>query len=181
THGWSAAETGKIYGTLVAVFGALGIAWGGWLADRWLARGRKDAAMRVALMVALAWIPTGVAYLLVPDARLAMALLAPTVFLVAAPFGIAPAAIMQVTPARMRGQAGSLYLFVINMIGLGVGPTAVALVTDYVFGDDSRVGTSILIVSLTAHLISSVLLWKGLKPYVRSQERLEQWLAAKAG
>lgn len=178
THGWSAADTGKIYGLLVAVFGALGITWGGWLADRWSARGVKDAAMRVALLVALAWIPPGVAYLLVPDARLAMAILAPAVFLAAAPFGIAPAAIMQVTPSRMRGQVSSLYLFVINLIGLGIGPTAVALFTDYVFGDDQRVGSSILIVSLTAHLVSALLLWFGLKPYIRSQERLQEWLAA---
>jgi MFS family permease len=170
THGWTAAETGKIYGALVAICGALGIVWGGWLADRWSARGKRDAAMRVALMVAIAWIPSGVAYLLVPDPWVSMSLLAPTVFLVAAPFGIAPAAIMQVTPARMRGQASSIYLFVINLIGLGVGPTAVAMVTDYVFADDNRVGASILIVSLSAHLVSSVLLWVGLKPYVRSQE-----------
>ena len=178
THGWSAAETGKVYGVLVAVFGSLGIVWGGWLADRWAARGSKDAAMRVALMVAWGWIPTGTAYLLVPDPWVSMALLAPTVFLVAAPFGIAPAAIMQVTPARMRGQASSVYLFVINLIGLGIGPTAVALLTDYVFANDNRVGSSILAVSLAAHLISGVLLWAGLKPYVRSQEQAQRWMSA---
>ncbi|MBL8173136.1 MAG: MFS transporter [Bryobacterales bacterium] len=180
THGWTAAETGKIYGVLVAVFGALGIVWGGWLADRWSARGSKDAAMRVALMVAVGWIPTGIAYLVVPDGRMAMALLAPTVFLVAAPFGIAPAAIMQVTPARMRGQASSIYLFVINLIGLGIGPTAVAMVTDYGFGDDAKVGTSILIVTVSAHMVSCLLLWAGLKPYVRSQEQAKEWMAARS-
>ncbi|MBL8219232.1 MAG: MFS transporter [Bryobacterales bacterium] len=180
THGWTAADMGKIYGVLVAVFGALGIVWGGWLADRWAERGRKDATMRVALMVSIAWLPTGVAYLLVPNAWLAMALLAPTVFLVAAPFGIAPAAIMQVTPARMRGQASSIYLFVINLIGLGIGPTAVAMVTDYVFADDNRVGSSILLVTVVAHVISAVLLWLGLKPYVRSQEMAREWLSARS-
>ncbi|MFN7935445.1 MAG: MFS transporter [Bryobacteraceae bacterium] len=180
THGWSAAEIGKVYGTLVAVCGAAGIVWGGWLADRWSARGQKDAAMRVALMVSWAWIPTGVAYLLVPNAWVSMALLIPTVFLTAAPFGIAPAAIMQVTPARMRGQASSIYLFVINLIGLGIGPTAVALVTDYVFRDDKQVGMSILLVSAAAHVISAGLLWAGLKPYVRSQERAKEWMASQA-
>lgn len=178
THGWSAAETGKIYGVLVALCGAAGIVCGGWLADRWSARGQKDAAMRVALMVTWAWIPTGVAYLLVPNPWLSMALLAPTVFLTAAPFGIAPAAIMQVTPARMRGQASSIYLFVVNLIGLGIGPTAVAMVTDYVFANDKQVGMSILMVSLTAHALSGALLWIGLKHYVRSQEKSQQWLSA---
>jgi MFS family permease len=177
THGWTASETGKLLGILIVVFGAGGIAWGGWLADRWTERGMRDAPMRVALLVSIAWIPTGVGYLLVPDPRLAILLLIPTMFLVAAPFGIAPAAIMQVTPARMRGQASSLYLFVINMIGLGIGPTAVAMVTDYVFHDDQRVGSSILVVTLTAHVVSALLLWRGLKPYVRSQQRAAEWMA----
>jgi MFS family permease len=178
THGWTAAETGKVYGTLVAIFGALGIVWGGWLADRWAAKGRKDAAMRVALLVAWVWIPTGTAYLLVPDPWVAMGLLIPTIFLSAAPFGIAPAAIMQVTPPRMRGQASSIYLFVINLIGLGIGPTAVAMVTDYVFHDDAMVGWSILVVAVLAHVFSTLLLWLGLKPYVRSQERARQWMSS---
>ena len=37
----------------------------------------------------------------------------------------------------MRGQASAVYLFVITMVGLGIGPTAVALGTDFVFGDDN--------------------------------------------
>ena len=150
----------------------------GWLADRWSALGQKDAALRVSLMVTWAWLPTGVAYLLVPNPWLSLTLLAPTVFLTAAPFGIAPAAIMQVTPARMRGQASSIYLFVVNLIGLGIGPTAVAIVTDYVFANDKQVGMSILMVSLTAHALSGALLWIGLKHYVRSQEKSQQWLSA---
>jgi hypothetical protein len=34
-------------------------------------------------------------------------------------------------------RASAIYLFVITLIGLGIGPTAVALVTDYVFADDN--------------------------------------------
>jgi MFS family permease len=98
----------------------------------------------------------------------------PTVFLTAAPFGIAPAAIMQATPARMRGQAGSLYIFVTNLIGLGVGPTAVAMITDYVFHDDNRVGSSLLLVASTAHLFAGLLLWLGRKPFLRTQESLAE-------
>ena len=123
----------------------------------------------------MGWFPTGIAYLLVPDGRVAMVLLAPTLFLVSAPFGIAPAAIMQMTPPRMRGQASSLYLFVLNLIGLGVGPTAVAMATDYVFHDDGKVGMSILAVSAAAHLVSGLLLWLGRKPFVRSQQMAQNW------
>jgi MFS family permease len=66
-------------------------------------------------------------------------------------FGVAPAALMEIAPARMRGQATALYAFMVNFIGLGFGPTTVALITDYVFRDDNMVGDSLLIVGITAH------------------------------
>ena len=172
-HHWSAAHIGKSYGSLTAVFGALGVACGGWAADRLMKRGYRDACMRLAAWASLLWIPSGVGALLVSDPNLALALLAPSIFFAAAPLGIAPAAIMQVSPASMRGRTGALYLFAINLIGLGAGPTAVALVTDYFFHDDSRVGASLLIVALAAHLLAWALLQGGLKPYVRTLDALE--------
>jgi MFS family permease len=177
THGWKASETGMIYGAIVMIFGALGITAGGWFAD-WLAgRGYRDANFRVAMIVAVAWLPTGILYPLVPSGTLSMILMAPTIFLVAAPFGIAPAAITQIMPNQMRGQAAAVYLFVNNLIGLGLGPTAVALVTDYVFRDDNMVRYSLLVVTVAAHLISGALWWIGLEHYERSLDRLKEYSA----
>jgi MFS family permease len=177
THGWSGAKTGMIYGTIVAVCGTLGIVAGGRFAD-WLAeRGYKDATMRVGFIVALAWFPTGIIYPLVSDPNLAAALLAPTVFLASAPFGVAPAAIQQMMPNTMRGQASAVYLFVVNLIGLGLGPTAIAAVTDYVFHDDLAVRYSLLIVTCIAHLVAGALLWFSLKQFLGSLDYLKRWTA----
>jgi hypothetical protein len=85
---------------------------------------------------------------------------------------------MQVTPSQMRGQISAVYLFTINLIGLGAGPTAVALVTDHVFHSDSLVCSSILVVATIANTLSALFLWSGLKSYVRSQDRLKQWITA---
>ena len=63
------------------------------------------------------------------------------------PFGVGPAAIQEIMPNSMRGQASAVYLFVITMVGLGIGPTAVALCTDFVFGDDNALRYSLLIVT----------------------------------
>jgi hypothetical protein len=73
-------------------------------------------------------------------------------FLGAVPAGIAAAALMQVTPNQMRGQVSAIYLFTVNLIGLGAGPTAVALVTDHVFHNDGLVGLSIFLVGTIANL-----------------------------
>jgi MFS family permease len=175
---WSPAFTGQVYGLTAAVSGALGVICGGMFADHLAKRGYQDAHMRVALIGTLCWFPTGVAYLLVPDPALAIALLAPTLFFAVMPYGVAPAALMEFTPAPMRSQMGALYLFVGNLIGLGIGPTAVALLTDFVFQDDNRVGSSLLVVTVGAHVLAALAFGLGLKPFVRSKERVREWRAA---
>jgi hypothetical protein len=91
------------------------------------------------------------------------------------PFGLAPAAIQEIMPNSLRGQASALYLFVINLIGLGLGPTEVALCTDYVYHDDHAVGLSMLTISVPALLLAMLLLSLSLKPYRGSLERLRAW------
>jgi MFS family permease len=176
-HGWAESYAGQVYGWIVMIFCTLGIVAGGRFAD-WLAeRGRHDATMRTGLIVSVAWFPFGMVYPLLADGVAAAWLLAPAAFLTAAPFGVAPAAIQQIMPSAMRAQASAVYLFVINLIGLGVGPTAVAMTTDYVFRNDQAVNYSLLIVTTLAHIISSVLLWVGLKPFQASLDRLKTWAA----
>jgi len=174
TYGWSAPDIGIVYGIIVMVFGALGIVCGGWLADRLSRTGQPDAAMRVGLLATLAVIPFSVLFPLL-GANVAVVLLVFVVFFLSMPFGVAPAAIQEIMPNAMRGQASAIYLFVVNLLGLGLGPTAVALVTDKVFRDDQAVRYSLLIVTTSAELIALVLLWLGLKPYRASVERLRSW------
>ena len=180
TYGWDAGQVGIVYGCIVAVFGCLGIVFGGRLADWMAKRGRSDANMRVGLYAAFGALPLVLLFPLMETAFWASLLLAPTVFCLSMPFGVAPAAIQEIMPNSMRGQASAIYLFVITLIGLGVGPTAVALVTDFVFADDSALRYSLLIVTTLAVLMSIVLLGKSLKPYRESVVRLEQWAASPA-
>ncbi len=179
SHGWTAAHIGIVYGSVVAVAGTLGIVAGGRLADWMIARGHRDATMRVGMLVSIAWLAPGMVVYLSDDPYLAVAMLAVAQFFTSAPFGVAPAAIQQVMPPAMRGQASAIYLFLVNLIGIGMGPTAVALTTDYVFADDQMLRYSLLIVTTVAHLLSAWLLWAGLKPFVRSLERKDEWLAAR--
>ena len=174
-YGWTGSQAGVRYGTIVCILGTMGIVTGGKLAD-WLGRrGFQDSNMRVGLIGALAWLPAGVLYPLMPSGNLAVVALVPTIFLTSLPVGLAAAAIQEMMPNVMRGQASALYLFVINLIGLGLGPTAVAVMTDYVFHDDNAVNCSLLVVGTSAHLASVALLWVGLKPYRQSLDRLKEW------
>lgn len=179
-HGWTAAEVGIVYGTIIMIFGTFGIVAGGRLSD-WLAkRGYADANMRVGLLAAICGVPSGIAFPLVADANLAMAMVAISSVFLSMPFGVAPAAIQEMMPNDMRGQASALYLFVVNLVGLGIGPTAVALATDRIFQNDAAVGYSLLLVGTIAQFGAMLLLWAGLAPYRRSLEHLQQWLQTRS-
>lgn len=172
SHGWDAAQIGIVFGLTVMVFASAGIIIGGRLADRWIRQGRPDAALRVGVLSASIAIIGGALYLIAPNGTLAAIALVPPVFALAMPFGAAPAALQEIVPNRMRGQTIAVYLFMTNMIGLGIGPTAIALFTDYVFADDLALRWSMLIVSSVAALGAIVFLCAGMKPYREMHARV---------
>ncbi len=162
THHWTASEAGFVLGIVYALAGSAGVVAGGRLADYLRARGHRDANMRVMRLAGMCAIPSCFIYILASDTRVTVPFLAAVVFAQALPYGVAPAAITQIVPNAMRGQATATYLFVNNLIGLGLGPTAMALMTDYVFRDDSQVRYSILSVTVLACAASSLILHRGL-------------------
>lgn len=174
TYGWTLPQVGSVYGLGILVFGSAGIVFGGRLADAMLKRGRVDATLRVGLYAALACLPFGLAYPLVGNATVATVLMMPVLFFMAMPFGVAPAAIQEIVPGAMRGQASAVYLFVVNLIGLGLGPTGVALFTDYVFQDDAKVGLSLAASGTLALILAALTLSAGLRPYRESWARLHR-------
>ncbi len=177
SHGWEPGRIGLFFMIHVIGSGCLGIVTGGVICD-WLAkRGRTDAPMIVGLLAAALWIPTGVMYPIVSNGWVAWGFMVPTYFFTAFAIGVAAAAIQQIVPNAMRGQASAVYLFFVNLIGLGLGPTGVALVTDYVFQDESMLRYSILIVGVGCHSIAVPLFLFGMKPFRESVQHLKDWEA----
>ena len=179
-HGWTAGDTGLVFGLIVGICGTAGMAAGGRLADGLRGRGKSDANLHVALLAVVAWLPFGALYPIVSSGWLAAVLLAPVIFFSSIPFGLAPAAVQQLMPNTMRGQASAIYLFVINLIGLGLGPTIVATLTQDVFQDKNAVHLSLLVTGVSAHACAALLLWRGLKHYRRSLDYLTEWNKANA-
>jgi len=175
THGWDTATFGKVFGSILAIAGTAGIVAAGRYSDYLTERGYKDAPLRVGLYATLGLSIFGAAFALAPNGNIAAALYVPLAFFAGAPFGVAPAAMQQMMPNAMRGQAGAIYIFTVNIIGLGLGPSAVAAMTDYVFHDPNKIRYSLLIVGAVAHFAAALFLWRGLKPFEGSIERLKNW------
>lgn len=165
TYGWTAGHVGLVYGCVVTVFSSLGILAGGHYCESLARRGYRDAHFRVGLTISLSVVPIVVLYPLMPSPWLAVALLVPYAFLSTTMYGVAPAALQQVAPNEMRAQVSAMYLFVVNIIGLGAGPTFIALLTDRVFHNDNMLRYSLLIACAGAYLVSALLWWLGLKPF----------------
>ncbi len=177
-HHWDIPTTGLVYGTMVTIFGSLGIVGAGRIADALRLRGTLQANMLVGVSIALLWIPFHFLLFLAPSGNWAVVWLVPSCIFAAAPFGIAPAAIQQMMPASMRGQASAVYLFILNLIGLGIGPSAVAMCTQYLFKRDAAVNYSLLLVGVATCLLSAIVLASGLRPFLKSLDRLRDWTAA---
>ena len=171
TYGWDAPTIGLVYGGLTFVLGTAGVYAGGFVAD-WLdRRGREDAILRATLYGGFVALPFAVLTPLMPNQTLAVVLLACTTFLLAFPQGLPAAALQVISPNALRGQMTALYFLVGNLIASGFGPTFVALVTDYVFGDPAMLRYSLAIVSAVTIPLGLVAVSMSLKPYRRSVER----------
>jgi MFS family permease len=175
-HQMSASHAGIIFGGAQIVAGSLGMIAAGKLVSWLMLRGYRDAYLRVAVLSCAGWLVPGALYPLVSSARLAVALIYVGTFFLCMPTCLIPAAILEAVPNAMRGQATAVYLLIVNLIGLGLGPTAIALVTDHAFGFDSAVRYSLLIVPMAACLLAAMLFLVGLRSYNPSLARLEIWL-----
>ncbi|MCB1674954.1 MAG: MFS transporter [Halioglobus sp.] len=150
THGWSTLQVSQNYGVIVLLFGPVGIFAGGWLCSARAQGGDELANVRMLSVACIALLVPATTMTLVDSPWAALAIIAAIQFLSGLPLGVAMAGVHQVTPNHLRAQSAAIYFFVINLLGLGMGPTTVALLTDYVFGDPEALRYSMAIVGFVA-------------------------------
>ena len=169
-YGWTPSDVAWRYGPVIAIAGSGGGLFGGWLAGRLREKGMRDANIRIGIVAAITALPFIVAAPLMPTGGLSLALVTGFIFCGAMPYGGAAAAFQEITPNRMRGQVSAIYLFWLNLAGIGVGSTVVAVATQYLFGGDLGVGRAIAAIGGVAALLSAVLLSLCLSRYRRAMD-----------
>ncbi len=169
------SQSGSLFGSVVVVAGITGILSGPLVVNFFQRRDHLDANMRVLMLIAITLFPAAVLAPQMPNHTLALALAGVTVFLQAAYIGVAAGAIQMVTPNQMRGQVTALYIFCVNMLGLALGSTLVALATDFAFGDESALQHSLSLVSACLVPLAALLFWRGLKAFRDAMEASAAW------
>jgi predicted MFS family arabinose efflux permease len=128
--GMGLADVALYFSLLVGMAVGGGIYVSGWLVDRLGRRSPRAFALVPAAALALA-IPFYIGFVHVPDWQTAMLFLSIPFFLNF--FYLTPAItqVQNAVPAYQRTLAGALLLLVMNLIGLGLGPTYLGAMSDH--------------------------------------------------
>ena len=157
-YGVSYGQVGKVLGVSTILMNSSGMLLAGFFCDRLTRLGRQDAPIVVALISAagiavFAGLPT-----LMPTVPLVWVAIFVSGLTFNAYNGVGPMAVNQVTPNQYRATVSAVYLFVVNALGLGVGPTLVPLLNDHLFHDPLMIRYSLIIVVFCAAVAAIVLL-----------------------
>ena len=171
--GLSAGHAGYWLGAISMVFGISGVLISGMIADKWRAAGEPAANLRVMIRsLPLAWLGLIVFShsTSVPWALTGYALML-TGQVACSP--LAPAALQGITRAGMRSTVAALWLLIANLVGIGCGPTIVALWTDYYFKNDKQLGSALFYSGTLTFAVGGFLIWRFSAAYAHLAARRE--------
>ena len=148
-HGLSPAEAGTLLALIGGIIGGIGTFTGGWLADKLARRDKRfyvwlTAGVKLALAPFVAW------FYLTTDIVMARWLLAILAFFGGFYLSVSFAMTQSLLPASRRALGAAILLFCINILGLGLGPLLVGIMSDGfapTYGTDS-LRYALLLVSL---------------------------------
>ncbi len=173
TYGWGPEIVGPLLGVTMLISTPIGLALGAAMAEYFVRKGRDDAMLRVCFYSHMLSLPLAIAMPLMPSPLLAlgMGMLASVANSMAMPGQNSAFQIM--TPNEMRGQISAVYLFSISVIGGGLGPTAIALITDFVFGDEAMLRYAMAMFVGVVGPIGVLMIWLAIKPYGEAVRRMD--------
>jgi predicted MFS family arabinose efflux permease len=162
SHGMTLLDASVYFGAILLFGGIAGIWLGGWMADRFGAARKRLFAIIPGLAFLLT-VPFYVGAVMSPSLALAFVLFMAPTALGLMWLGPVLSAIQHVVPSQMRATASAIFLFVNNLIGLGLGSVALGALSDTLsarYGDDSLryailAGTVFYVVAAGLFLLSA--------------------------
>lgn len=129
THDMSSGQVGTALGLIIGIAGGIGTVLSGWIGDR---LGKRDVRwyMWVPAWGFLVAVPFSLGVFLIDDIRVILALYIVPAFTVQLYTGPTFGMTQSLAPPAMRASASALLLFIVNIIGLVFGPTAVGFLSD---------------------------------------------------
>ena len=156
-HGLSIPAAGTIFGLIVLIAAPLGHLSGGALLDRLAPSfGRRTPGIAMATGLVAA-VPMTALFGLAPNLVVSIGALTALTLVMGftSPAGLV--GIQARTPRRLRGHATAIFLICVTTFGFGLGPPALGLLTDHVFGANG-IGMALFSVVMAAAAIGTTAL-----------------------
>lgn len=165
TYNMPISTAGFSFGLVTVAAGSLGVLSGGFFSDVLLKHGYTDARLRATLFAALCALPFAAAFPLAGSAGVSLVLIFGMVFFTSTISTAGSTGVQELALPRMRGIAAAIYLFIFNGIGLSLGPTLFAVLTDDVFGNPDLLWQSLATAAPSIAVLAAVFSLFGLRPY----------------
>jgi len=172
--GLSARDAGLYLGLIVLMANTAGALTSGWLADVFTRRGHDDGPLRAGVVGGLGVILPGALFSSMPGLTSTLLILAVAFYFASFPVATSAAGLQLMAPNRMRAQVTALFFLAMNLFGITGGATLVALLTDYVFGDDQAVDFSMSITCAISGAAGAALLAWGLRHFSMTARAVAQ-------
>lgn len=166
--GWTEGHIGLAVGLTVGIAGMSGPLIAGTIVGRLQKFGMRDLHFAVPIFSAIVVALLAGLSMLAPTPWLWLVCLAGIYFITSATLTYGSTALQLVTPNEFRGRMVAIFLAVSAVLGSGLGPLVVALITEHVLHDHNAVGISIGLVVLGFALMESLVLHWGLPSYRRA-------------
>jgi len=168
---WNATQAGVWIGAVILAGSVVGSYLGGWITDSMTQRRRLDAPILIATVSFGVAGLFAVAAPLMPTGELALALVLPMLFLKPMAFACAPLALQMVIPNQLRAQVTAGYFTVLNLVGLGLGPLVVGILSDSLFTGPTGVRYSMSLIAAITVPIMVILMALAIRPFAKLRER----------
>jgi MFS family permease len=139
SHGMGTAELGVWLGLIMGFAGIAGVLLGGYVASRWFADNER-LQLRMTVVSVASLVPCFVAFLTLPDGYQALAAFVPLATVLNFFYAPTYALMQRLVADEMRATALALVMLFANLVGMGIGPQVVGILSDLLkpdFGADS--------------------------------------------
>lgn len=180
SHGMALKQAGILAGTLLPLSMSAGVLLSGWLCTRLVTRdvrwqlGVPLLGSGVTILASLAYFlwPPGIAIramgLVIPEGMIFFILMG---FFSSWIYAASVAALSNVIPAHQRAVANAVYVVFYTVVGFGVGPAAVGMMSDALLRTAGKDGLRFALVILTSVMALAMLFYaRALKPYLQASQ-----------
>lgn len=166
-HGVAAERASIVYGLTFILAGAFGTSGAAVLAQKLMARGRRDAMLVVAIAGAIGLVLTVLSLQFAATALVAFLIYIPALIFLNVPFGLSFGALPLIAPPEIRAQVAAIYMLILS-IGNALGPPFTGWLSDNIFtGHDGIIYSLVAITSLFGS-VGVLLLWAGRRHFAES-------------